>query len=309
MRKLSILIYHRVLDGPDPLQRGIVDRTAFEQQMRGISRLFRVLPLIEAVTRLRAGSLPRRAVAVTFDDGYRDNIDVALPILLRHGVQATFFIATGFLDGGCMWNDRLIEAVRLLGGKTVDLTEFTGERFDLPEDVSARGVMLQTMLKAVKHLPFEQRDAAVALVEEHAGMRANGLMMRQQDIRSLVQAGMDIGAHTVNHPILARLPSAKARCEIAQSRETLQSICERPVNLFAYPNGKPGFDYLEEHVAMARDLGFKAAFSTVWGSACQQDDFFQLPRFTPWDRSIPRYLARLALMRWQVSGAETGSMS
>lgn len=299
MRKLSILIYHRVLDVPDPLQRGIVDRIIFERQMRGISRVFRVLPLIEAVTRLREDSLPRRAVVVTFDDGYRDNIDVALPILLRHGVHATFFIATGFLDGGCMWNDRLIEAVRLLGGKTIDLTEFTGERFDLPEDTHTRGLVLQAMLQAIKHLPFERREAAVALVEEHAGVRANGLMMRQQDIRTLVQAGMDIGAHTVNHPILARLSSAQARCEIAESRETLQSVSERPVGLFAYPNGKPGLDYLEEHVDMVRHLGFKAALSTAWGSACKEDDFFQLPRFTPWDRSMPRYLARLALTRWR----------
>lgn len=297
MQKLSILIYHRVLDAPDPLQPGIVDHTAFERQMWGISRFFRVLPLTEAVNRLHDGTLPHRAVCVTFDDGYRDNVDIALPILRKHGVHATFFIATGFLDGSCMWNDRVIETVRNLNGDSVDLTGFTGKRFDLPVDLCARGSVLQAMLRAIKHLPFEQREAAVTFIEGHLGRTVTGLMMQEVDVRALIQAGMDIGAHTVNHPILSRLPVAEARQEIATSKQTLESITGRPVHLFAYPNGNPGVDYGEAHVAMVREIGFEAAVSTAWGCASMGSDRYQLPRFTPWDRSLPRYLARLALMR------------
>ncbi|MCO6439774.1 MAG: polysaccharide deacetylase family protein [Nitrococcus mobilis] len=297
MRKLSILIYHRVLDAPDPLQPGIVDRAVFDRQMWGVSRFFRVLPLAEAVNRLRDGTLPRRALCVTFDDGYRDNVDIALPILRRHGVHATFFIATGFLDGGCMWNDRVIEAVRSLSGDKLDLTEFTGQRFDLPADLRARGSVLQAILRAIKHLPFAQREAAVALIERQAGRTVPGLMMGEAGIRALMLGGMDIGAHTVNHPILSRLPVAEARREIAASRQTLESLTGRPVRLFAYPNGNPGLDYGEAHVAMVRALGFDAAVSTAWGCASPGSDRYQLPRFTPWDRPLPRYLARLALMR------------
>lgn len=308
MQKLSILIYHRVLDAPDPLQPGIVDRVVFERQMWGISRFFRVLPLAEAVDRLHDGTLPHRALCVTFDDGYRDNVDIALPILRRHGVHATFFIATGFLDGGCMWNDRVIEAVRSLSGDNLDLTEFAGRRFDLPADLRARGSVLQAILRAIKHLPFAQREAAVALIERQAGCMVTGLMMRESDIRTLMQGGGgDVGAHTVNHPILSRLPVAEARREIATSKQTLESVTGHAVRLFAYPNGNPGLDYGEEHVAMVREIGFDAAVSTAWGWAGMGSDRYQLPRFTPWDRPLPRYLARLVLMRLRPS-AMTGSL-
>ncbi len=305
MQKLSILIYHRVLDTSDPLQPGIVDRSLFDRQMWGISRFFRVLPLAEAVNRLRKGTLPRRALCVTFDDGYRDNVEVALPILRKHCVHATFFIATGFLGGGCMWNDRVIEAVRGLNGDRVDLKEFTGQQFDLPVGLRARGSVLQAILRAIKHLPFTQREAAVAFIEKQAGRTIPDLMVREPDIRALLRGGMDIGAHTVNHPILSRLPVMEARREIAASKQTLESVTGHPVRLFAYPNGNPGLDYGEAHVAMVRELGFDAAVSTAWGCAGMRSDRYQLPRFTPWDRPLPRYLARLALMRLR-SPAMTG---
>ncbi|EAR21263.1 polysaccharide deacetylase family protein [Nitrococcus mobilis] len=297
MQKLSILIYHRVLEAPDPLQPGIVDRVIFERQMWGVSRFFRVLPLLEAVNRLRDGTLPRRAVSVSFDDGYRDNVDIALPILRRLGVHATFFIATGFLNGTCMWNDRVIEAVRRLNGVGLDLREFTGKRFELPAELHARSSVLQAILRAIKYLPFAQREAGVSLIEGQAASRATGLMMREADVRALTQAGMGLGAHTVNHPILSQLSVAEARSEIVESRKTLESITGRGVRLFAYPNGKPGLDYVEDHVAIVRELGFDAAVSTKWGSASIASDRYQLPRFTPWDRSLPRYLVRLSLMR------------
>ena len=110
--RLSILIYHRVLPEPDGLFPDVPDLKRFEQELHWISRWFHVLPLDEAAARLEAGSLPPRAAAITFDDGYADNATVALPALQRAGLSATFFIATSFLDGGRMWNDTVIESVR-----------------------------------------------------------------------------------------------------------------------------------------------------------------------------------------------------
>ena len=109
--RLSILIFHRVLPGPDPLQPDVPEAQRFEQILRWVARWFQVLPLDEAVARLAARTLPARAVAITFDDGYADNATVALPVLKRVGFPATFFIATSFLDGGRMWNDTVIESV------------------------------------------------------------------------------------------------------------------------------------------------------------------------------------------------------
>ncbi|MCU0943281.1 MAG: polysaccharide deacetylase family protein, partial [Hydrogenophaga sp.] len=108
--RLSVLIFHRVLAQPDPLFPGVPDVRRFDEVCRWLARWFRVMPLDEAVRALKRGNLPARAAAITFDDGYADNHDQALPVLRAHGLPATFFVATGFLDGGRMWNDTLIES-------------------------------------------------------------------------------------------------------------------------------------------------------------------------------------------------------
>ena len=105
---------------------------------------------------------------------------------------------------------------------------------------------------------------------------------------------MEIGGHTANHPILASMENKVARAEIADGKEVLESIIHAPVRLFAYPNGKPGRDYLSEHVKMVRDLGFDAAVSTAHGAAKRGADLYQLPRFTPWDRGQIRFILRMA---------------
>jgi peptidoglycan/xylan/chitin deacetylase (PgdA/CDA1 family) len=119
-------------------------------------------------------------------------------------------------------------------------------------------------------------------------------MMSSAQVRGLHAAGMTIGAHTVNHPILARVDDARARREIADGRDRLEAIVGAKVALFAYPNGKPDQDYRAEHVAMAKQLGFDAAVSTAWGVATATSDRYQIPRFTPWDRGTLKYAARLA---------------
>jgi hypothetical protein len=110
--RLSILILHRVLPAVDPLFPDEVDAARFDRMCRWLTQWFNVLPLDEAVHRLSSGTLPARALSITFDDGYADNHEVALPILQKHRLPATFYIATGFLDGGRMWNDTVIESVR-----------------------------------------------------------------------------------------------------------------------------------------------------------------------------------------------------
>src|SRR5688572_19703615 len=101
--RLTVLIFHRVLPEADPLLPGEPDPLRFRAQMQWLKSSFNVLSLPKAVERLRSGSLPKRAAAVTFDDGYADNFTVALPILQETGISATFFIASGYLNGGRMW--------------------------------------------------------------------------------------------------------------------------------------------------------------------------------------------------------------
>ena len=110
--RLSVFIFHRVLREPDPLLNWDPDAARFRQLMVWVTECFNILPLDEAVRRLSERSLPPRAASITFDDGYADNFHIARPILESLGLTATFFIATGYLDGGIMWNDKVIEAIR-----------------------------------------------------------------------------------------------------------------------------------------------------------------------------------------------------
>jgi peptidoglycan/xylan/chitin deacetylase (PgdA/CDA1 family) len=300
--RLSVLIFHRVLAAPDPLFPDEPDAARFDRICGWLARWFNVLPLDAAVKSLRAGRLPARAAAITFDDGYADNHDVAMPILRRHGLTATFFVATGFLDGGRMWNDTVIESLRRTPHRSLDLTGLA-----LPDvgqlsldSWNARTDAIALLIKAVKHLQPERRAALVAMVGEMAGVALpTDLMMSSVQVKALRDAGMQIGAHTVNHPILARLEHANARREMAESKEVLEAMLGERVGLFAYPNGCPGRDYTYDSVSLVRELGFDAAFSTAWGAARSGCDPYQLPRFTPWDRIASRFGARLMANLWQ----------
>lgn len=291
--RLSILIFHRVLPAPDPLQPSEPDPARFEQVLRWVTRWFVVLPLDEAVARLRAGSLPARAAAITFDDGYADNATLALPVLRRAGMPATFFIATRFLDGGRMWNDTVIEAVRAADDGVLDLADAGFGRFELG-DAASRRQAIATLLPQIKYLEPARRLLAVDHVARAAGKPLPGdLMMGSDQVRELRRAGMQIGAHTRTHPILARLGDDEALTEIAGGKQDLEALLGEPVTLFAYPNGKPGQDYQARHAAMARDAGFAAAVSTAPGSATAASDPWQLPRFLPWDRQALKFGLRM----------------
>jgi peptidoglycan/xylan/chitin deacetylase (PgdA/CDA1 family) len=292
--RLSILIYHRVLPAPDALLPGDPDAALFRTQMQLLRRHFNPLPLAEAVARLRAGTLPARAACVTFDDGYADNYTVALPVLRETGVPATFFIATGYLDGGRMFNDTVIEAVRALPAGEYDLGA-QGLGVHAIDGADSRRALIRDAVSGIKYLGLaERRDHADAFAAALGVTPPDDLMMSTEQLRALARSGMGIGGHTVSHPILASLGADEARREIREGKERLEELLGQPVTLFAYPNGRPGKDYAPEHAAMARELGFEAAVSTAWGAARHGSDLHQLPRFTPWDRSPTGFGLRLA---------------
>jgi len=291
--RLSVFIFHRVLPEPDALFPDEVHAARFDQLLGWIKTWFRVLPLDEAAQQLACGRLPARAAAITFDDGYEDNDSVARPLLQRHGLVATFFIATGFLDGGRMWNDTVIESIRRTSKAELDLRPLGLGQHALPT-LPARRAAIAQLLPQIKYM---QPEARVALTQRlaHAAEVSPpvDLMMRSEQVLAMRRAGMQIGAHTVSHPILARLDLSAARQEMAQSKQALEQLLGEPVSLFAYPNGRPGKDYLPEHAVLARELGFQAAVSTAWGAGRQGTDPFQLPRFTPWDRDRLRFGLRM----------------
>ena len=297
--RLSILIFHRVLPRPDPLMPDEPDAVAFEERMRWLAAGFRVMPLVEAARRLKDGSLPANAACITFDDGYADNATIAAPILAKLRLSATFFVSTGFLDGGRMWNDTVIESVRAARGDVLDLERLDCGTWSCRTDADRRA-SIGGLLDRLKYLPRRERQVRVDAIADAVGLpAASDLMMTRQQVRELRRYGMSIGAHTVNHPILTTLTTDEARREIDEGRRDLEDTLKERVKVFAYPNGKPLRDYDASHVALARELGFDAAVSTAWGVSSRDSDLHQLPRFTPWDTDVDRFGLRLVrnLMR------------
>ena len=287
--RLSVLIFHRVLPAPDPFFPDEIDARRFDNICAWLRGWFNILPLDQAVACLKAGTLPARAACITFDDGYADNYHIALPILQSHGLVATFFIATGFLDGGRMWNDTIIEAIRHCQQTSLDLSSL-GLGSHRLATVDDRRKTIDALIDQIKYRPFQGR---VTVTEQIASLAqvlpSRQLMMTSGEVKRMHDAGMQIGAHTVSHPILARLSDLDARLEIEASKLTLEQVLGERIGLFAYPNGKPDEDYNLQSVAIVRSLGFDAAVSTQWGTSCAGDDLFQLRRFTPWDRRRLRF--------------------
>lgn len=289
------MIFHRVVAREDDLIPDLPDEASFDRMLGWISSWFNVLPLDRAASMLACDRLPERAAAITFDDGYADNHDVALPLLRHHRLCATFFIATGFIDGGRMWNDSVIEAMRAFRGPVLDLTSL-GLGAHPAVSLGERRVAIASLIARLKYLPPAERLVHCRAIADIVGASLPvNLMMTSGQVVALRDAGMQIGAHTVNHPILASIPDDEARVEMAASRATLESLLSEPITLFAYPNGKPAVDYLPQHVSLARDAGFTAAVSTRAGVTTRASDPLEMPRFTPWERGRLRFGARLAM--------------
>jgi len=292
-KKLFILIYHRVLNEFDPMNPSEVDKAIFTWQMALLKKHFNVLSLHDGIQALNAGSLPPRAVCITFDDGYADNLLNAVPILSANQLPATFFIASDYLDGGIMWNDRIIETIRHLSQVSLDLSALQLGVYDI-ETVQNKSSVASEIVAKVKHLEVNERQACVDYIANLAAALPSDLMLTAAQLKQLSESGMEVGGHTLSHPILATLNAEQANHEIAQNKLILEGILGKPIRYFAYPNGKPGQDYLPEQVDMVKQSGYEAAVSTLWGVSDKKTDQWQLARATPWDRTPERFMMRMA---------------
>jgi peptidoglycan/xylan/chitin deacetylase (PgdA/CDA1 family) len=276
--RLLILTYHRVREQRDPIFAGDPDKEQFAAQMRMLRKYFNVLTLRQAVAEMREGRLPERAICVTFDDGYSDNPEVAAPILEEQGIAATFFIATGYLNGGIMWNDRIIETLRQLGPGEYDFGEL-GQVCGVTSQRPSNAVV--ETLRKLKYLPCDERDRiAKEIFDRFKIKRDENIMMTDAMVQSLHNRGMEIGAHTVSHPILARLDAAAAAKEVEKGKTYLEDLVQADVTSFAYPNGKSGKDLTVRDVEIVRDAGFDVAVTTDWGVVTKSSNRWALPRIS-----------------------------
>lgn len=292
-----ILTYHRVNDYRDPFF-GALPTTVFERQVRHLARHYTVLPVEELVDRMRAGSLPRNAAAITFDDGYRDTLTHAAPILAGYGLPATVFLATGFIGTTEVpWYDRLATALKLSPRSRVIAPP--GEELAL-ESVEDRLRALARTRTHLKTLPEEQFRRAFPLLLDSLGsadqQSAKNAMLSWDDVHALRGLGFRIGAHTVTHPILSRVTAERARAEVLGSREMIQGACGAAPRAFAYPNGQPA-DYTSAVVDLVRGAGFSCAVTTRFGLNTEQTSPWELRRGQPWEEHLPTFALKLAWYR------------
>lgn len=288
--KLSILIYHQVLAELDPMRPNEPTADVFDWHMALLARYFTPLSLNEAVSLLASGTLPTNAVCVTFDDGYLNNLTVAQPILAKYGIPATVYVATAFRNGNNMWNDRIQD----LCGDPNRNELITNDNKIALGDCQSRVAAAQGLLKKFKYLPVAARLQAVdELYQLNQATEYPPRMMNDAQLRQLAAAGVTIGAHTHNHPILTSLEPAEQQIEIERSKSILEQILLQPVTHFAYPNGVEGYDFDDIAVQAVQAAGFTSAVITNWGYSNAKTSPLRLKRFTPWDKTALRFHLRM----------------
>jgi peptidoglycan/xylan/chitin deacetylase (PgdA/CDA1 family) len=282
-RDLAILRYHAICgpEGHAYAEPGIcVTPRAFEAHVAYLASRYRVLPLPEAVRCLRDGkSLPANAVAITFDDGYADNL-AAARVLNRHGLTATFYITTGCLQGGApFWPSEVRQLVARATFPAIEL-EAGGSRIFLPTATGAdRTRAIRALARLFKSHPIPVREQLRDQLRAACGGGATpSFMLSWDELREMHRLGMTIGAHTVTHPNLPSAGLAAAEAEITASRAHLESALDARVTMFSYPNGGAERYMTPEIARLVRDAGFEAATTSWNGFAGGRSDPYALER-------------------------------
>ena len=282
---LTVLLFHKVPTHADPLVPNELRFAEFENILDFLQCNTRVLPLSDAISALGKGTLPRRSVAITFDDGYAEWTQKVASGLLERGLPATFFVTTELLEGVPLWHERIVAAVRALPDQGARLP-FGFQGPDSLVVTSTRVRLVRDLQERLKYVPLAERLTTIAMLESQASTPLQlPMSFGATDVRQLHNMGFDIGAHTMRHPILNECTAQEAKHEIGGSKETLEATIGSRVKLFAYPNGRPGLDYQPKHVAIVKACGYAAAVASSGGVATHNSDIFQLPRTTAWGHS------------------------
>lgn len=313
-RRALILAYHRVSAVPSDPWRLCVSPDHFAEHLE----VLRGHGLPISLRQLRAGlqdrRAPARSVALTFDDGYADNLQQAKPLLERHDVPATVFVVTGNVASGReFWPDELEKVILQpgtlpeslslkLGGEVYDWHLGADSRYGVEafeqhlgwsmyaaEDPTARHRLYRDLWKLLQRAPLGARREALDELLAWGGVGAESRPthrpLTREEVSELEAGGLvEVGAHTVNHPVLAALPAPLQRAEVEQAKLYLEEALNHRVESFAYPYGGERH-YTVETVDAVRAAGFTSACSTRAASVSPKTDPLQLPRvfIADWD--------------------------
>jgi peptidoglycan/xylan/chitin deacetylase (PgdA/CDA1 family) len=306
-----ILMYHRVTELPNDPNLLAITPPHFAQQMEVIRRYGVPMRLAQLVEALQNGKVPNRAVVVTFDDGYADNLYNAKPLLERYDIPATFFVTTGHIGHPReFWWDELdrlllqpgtLPPILELGlngrtwqwelGETATYTTADYERhrdwhIEQQDDPTPRQRLHRSLYQRLHPLIEEEQQQLLGELRTWAGAEPIGRpthrTLAQDELVHLADGGLvEIGAHSVTHPVLAGLSVVVQRHEVWRSRAHLEEMLNRPVTSFAYPYGS----YTQETLAVVQEAGFSSACATDAAMVQRGTDGFRLPRIAvrDWD--------------------------
>lgn len=252
---------------------------------------YEVMRLVDMAERLRCGKkLPERAVAITFDDGYASNYELAFPVLSELGLPATIFLATGFLDGDApLW----FQQVDLALGKASGIEHELARLKRLPDEVMRAEV--QRMLEVSSGLPLAEDEPSVMRPMTWAQARE----MRES-------SWIDFGGHTHTHPILARCRVEKQRWEMEMCRDRMLAELGAAPQVFAFPNGGAD-DCTAETLQLLRETGFTSAWTMMSGRARGAESMMMLPRYgapeSVWETEATVSGAFELIRRWRGANA------
>lgn len=259
-----ILRYHSVREEPAKLDSYIsTDIThsvsEFRKQMEYVARTCKPVTL-EEIPGMVSGErpIPRRAVAVTFDDGFRDNYEIVAPILEEYGLRGTFYLPTSAVDGRPLW--------------------FVRMRYWTKQAKIQRPEFLKASARCATSVEPEREQYMATL--EHANTVKDSFSMTWAQARDLMKRGHTIGSHTVNHPNMAMVPLAEARQELADSKRVLEGQLGRAIEHFCYPNPILSPNWNKDTAEASRNAGYKTAVTCENGFIQQGMNALSLPRLS-----------------------------
>ena len=298
-----ILCYHRVNSLPADPNLLSVTPAHFLEHLNVLRRYYHPLSLSNLIHRHKFNVWPAKSVVITFDDGYADNATCARPLLEAADIPATVFVTAGPIGNtkGLLWWDELGKLLLSTSSLPAQLSvRINGQeccltfRKDDPPDPKrpvnlesesgSRQHAYQELKSLLRVLPTDAREKIISDLYLWAGnnmsdSRPDYRTMNAEELRSLACDGLiEVGAHTMTHPVLSALPLEAQRDEILESKRALENILEQPVNSFAYPYGARR-DYTSETASLVKEAGFRCACSCFSGRIILTSDPYQLPRY------------------------------
>lgn len=301
-KRLTILTFHRVAEDVCGLQVGglptiSISRQNFDALLKFVAKHYNVIGLQEYLDFVQAGSQPNQhCLLLSFDDGYREVMEIAQPILEKYNLPAVLFVPTTAVDqGNFFWWDGVYELLVTPDFNDtlvrVDRNGWRPEVMRLYEQIidstgPERRQLIFDLIEVLQDSPEEERRA---IVEELNGQFKNcgdssriPGVLKWPEVSDLQKSGIAIGSHTVNHEFLSSLPSHQVMHELVVSKERLEGHLQTAVKSFSYPGGR----FNDEIVAQVKEAGYACAFTTHSGLNTFADDPYTLRRINIWDNIV-----------------------